>query len=632
MKPSLRFRIVLTLVPFLVLVAGLGGAAVAVLQHLGSRIEVILSENYDSVLYMERLNEALERIDSSFQFALAGKEEKARDQYRANWPIYEENLHKEENNITLPGEKELVERLARLTQEYRAAGEVFYGRHATDRNRRQEDYFGRGGLLDHFKAIKEVATQIRQINQDNMVEGSREARHTAQQSIFWFSIGLAGAIALAGVNAWQTTRALLRPIQSATRSALAIGSGNLDQVVPVTSHDELGQLAEAFNLMARQLRHYRQTDYARLLRAQRTGQATIDSFPDPVFVVDSERHVEMANPAAQRLLGVSPRPADQSSIPWQPPAELEQPLENALKHKEPYLPDGFERLISLRGGGQLRSFLPRILPISDPYGNTLGAAVHLQDVTRFRLLDQIKSDLVATVSHELKTPLTSLRLAIHVLLEEAVGPLAPKQIELLVDARENAELLLSRVNNLLDLARLEQRRDLLDLHPEDPAALLQAAADAVRPQAADRGIDLVIDAPQHLPAVAADAGRLGHALGNLLDNALIYTDRGGQITLSASAMEDRVLLTVSDTGVGILPEHMPHVFERFFRVPEQSRGGGTGLGLAIVREIVEAHGGDIVCVSRAGKGTEFRITLPVWKDPAPSSDGAKAATAATTEF
>jgi signal transduction histidine kinase len=393
--------------------------------------------------------------------------------------------------------------------------------------------------------------------------------------------------------------------------------------VPVLSRDELGQLAEAFNVMARQLRHYRQTDYSRLLRAQRTSQATIDSFPDPILVVDPEGHVEMANPAAQRLFGVSssppPAPAggktaerEPVSVPWQPPEPLREPLREAITNQRPYLPEEFDRAVSLRVDGQERSFLPRLLPIRDPYGSTLGAAVLLEDVTRFRLLDQVKSDLVATASHELKTPLTSIRLALHVLLEEAVGPLTPKQTELLLDARDNAERLLAMVNNLLDLARLEQGRQHLDLRPEAPADLLRSAAEEVRPRADDKGVTVTVEAVEDLPPVAVDGERMRHALGNLLDNALTYTERTGRITLSASAADGQVTLVVADTGLGIPPEHLPHVFERFFRIPGQSHGAGTGLGLAIVREIVTAHGGTITCESRPGAGTVFRVRLPAW--------------------
>jgi len=255
--------------------------------------------------------------------------------------------------------------------------------------------------------------------------------------------------------------------------------------------------------------------------------------------------------------------------------------------------------------------LPRILTIRDPRGHTLGAAVVLQDVTRLRLLDQVKSNLVATASHELKTPLTSIRLAVHLLLEESVGPLTPKQMELLLDARENSERLLAMVNNLLDLARLEKGSRQLDVRPESAESLLQSAADAVRPRAEDKGVEFVVEVPMGLPTVAVDATRLGHALRNLLDNALTYTDRGGRITLSASAESEAVTLSVADTGIGIPAEHVPHVFEKFFRVPGQSRGTGTGLGLAIVSEIVAAHGGTIWCESRPGAGTAFHIRLPL---------------------
>jgi signal transduction histidine kinase len=206
-------------------------------------------------------------------------------------------------------------------------------------------------------------------------------------------------------------------------------------------------------------------------------------------------------------------------------------------------------------------------------------------------------------------------LAVHILLEESVGPLTSKQTELLLDARENSERLLAMINNLLDLARLEQGSRQLALQPEQPESLLRAAADAVRPRAEDQAIELVLDMPPGLPKVAVDAARFGSALGNLLDNALTYTDRGGRITLSARSDRDSVTLAVADTGVGIPPEFLPHVFEKFFRVPGQSKGAGTGLGLAIVQEIVAAHGGTIACESAPGKGTVFRMTLPVANHP-----------------
>jgi signal transduction histidine kinase len=617
MTLSLRYRILLTLLPLLALLAVLGGTSMVLLQHLGGQIKLILHENYESVVAMEDLKEALERIDSSFQFALAHREEEAKDQFDRNWPLYDAALDREEHNVTIhPKEDELVARLTALTKQYRSQGKQFYtpGRGAKARD---NDYFEEtNGLRTTFYAIKNTADEILVLNQDNMVRAGQNAEGTTRASQIGFGVGLAAAALVALGLAWHTTGAILRPIRAVTRSAGAVAGGSLDQVVPVRSRDELGELADTFNQMARQLRHYRQTDYARLLRAQRTSQATIDSFPDPVLVVDSEGHVEMANPAAQRLLGVAGstqtgRPGgDGAGAAWQPPDALRQPLRDAVQGQRPYVPEGFDQAVQFRVDGKERSFLPRILPITDAYGGTLGAALLLEDVTRFRLLDQVKSDLVATASHELKTPLTGIRLAVHLLLEEAVGPLTAKQTELLLDARENAERLLAMVNNLLDLARLEEGRQYLDLQPRRPASILEEAAEGFRPRAEDKGVALAVEAPPELPPVAVDAQRMGHALGNLLDNALAYTERGGKITLAATASADAVTLSVADTGKGIPPEYLPSIFERFFRIPGRNQYSGTGLGLAIVREIVTAHGGTITCESRLGEGTVFRIQLP----------------------
>jgi signal transduction histidine kinase len=595
----------------LLLVLVLGGAGSVLLHRLGGSIGAILRENYASVIYMERLNEALERIDSSFQFALAGRELDARQQYVEHWKQFYENLEKEGENITLPGEGDLVEELTALGEDYHRRGDTFFERPlAAERN---EIYFQKpGGLLDLFQRIKVVSGRILRINQENMEQASQAAREAARFSLLGFAVGCALAVTLAAFLAWHTVHRIVQPIRAVTESALAISAGNLDQVVPVVSNDELGQVAEAFNLMAHRLRDYRQSQSAQLLRVQRTTQATIDSFPDPVLVIDPDGHVELANPAARRLLGVVPsQPGQPAAAIWHSPEPLRQALAEALRGQRDYLPEGFDRAIMLGSSGRERVVLPRILTIRDPYGVVLGAAVLLQDVTRLRLLDQVKGNLVATASHELKTPLTSIRLAVHLLLEEAAGPLTPKQTELLVDARENCERLLVMVNSLLDLARLEQGWRQLDVRPEAPGSLLQAAAEAIRPRAQDKGVEIVLDVPPDLPRVSVDGARIGTALRNLLDNALMYTDPGGRITLAAAANGDAVTCTVTDTGVGIPNEYIPHLFEKFFRIPGQSRESGTGLGLAIVHEIVVAHGGTITCDSQPGVGTTFRLTLPV---------------------
>ncbi len=619
MTLSLRRRILLTLAPLLILLAVLGGAGAVLLQHLGNRIDDILRENYVSVRAMEQLNEALERIDSSFQFAIDGHEEEAKNQFDDNWKLYDEQLDIEGKNITiLPEERILFNELKDWTDDYRERGRDFYDKPAGDA-RRRDDYFGTKkhpeGLYPTFKEIKRISKRILDINQQNMEDANRHAQFTAKVSLFGFAAGLALTAVLAAWFTRRLVRGIVRPIEAVTKAAKAVGEGQLQRTVPVIGGDELAQLAHTFNLMTEHLRELRTSNLQRLFRSQQTGQATIDSFPDPILVIDLESHVELANPAARQVFGVA-LGGDGTSPVWQPPESLRLHVAEALRGVKPFLTETFDETVTFRLNGEDHTFLPQIRPIRDAHGGILGAAVVLNDVTRFRLLDQVKSNLVATVSHELKTPLTSIRLALHLLLEETVGPLEPKQTELLLDARDNAERLLKQIEQLLAMARLEDSREALQVRPETPSSLLHRAADEAAVRAENKHITLTVGAVDHLPPVAADATQIGQALNNLLDNAIAHTDSGGAVTLSAEQADGSVRLIVADTGRGIPPEYLPHLFEKFFRVPNGQEPRGTGLGLAIVKQIVNAHGGDIAVESAPGRGTTFRLTLPVWKEGA----------------
>lgn len=195
MSISLRIRTLLALLPLLALMAILGGMALFLLHRLGGRIDAILRENYDSVRYMERLKESLERIDSSYTFALTGQEQKARDQYQHLWQAYEKYLKLE--NLTLPGEQALADKLSAFSETYRKRGNAFFDRPAKDPTR-HEDYFGQDGLLATFKEVKDTADEILRLNQDNMEQASRDAKVLFQESVIGLIVGLVLAAIVGG--------------------------------------------------------------------------------------------------------------------------------------------------------------------------------------------------------------------------------------------------------------------------------------------------------------------------------------------------------------------------------------------------------------------------------------------------
>ena len=601
---TLRSKLLLGIAPLLAIMVGLGLWAVVMFSRLGGNIDVILRENYRSVLAAQNMKEALDRMDSALLFAIGGQEARAQDQFREFRPNFERSLQVEHGNITLPGEQEMADDLSMLYGRYVALADRFFAIPAAEVAGRTSLYFSQ--LFPAFNRIKDRADDILKLNQRNMEDMDLKARAAALTSVRWMVLALAGSAGLATLIAWGLSRSILEPIRGVTHAARAMAGGDLEQVVPVLSRDELGELAAAFNSMARTIREFKQAGTARLLRAQKTAQATIDSFPDPVVVVDPEGMIERANPAAHRILGVT---SSNGSAPWSPPTPLRAPLVDVLGGRADYLPTGVEQALCLRDDGQERFYLPRVLGIRGGEG-PMGAAVVLHDVTRFRLVDQLKSDMVSTVSHELKTPLTSIQMAVYLLLEEAVGPLNTKQIELLMAARQDSDRLLNMVNDLLDLARIEQGRVRLDLEPVAPADLVGEAVERSASKAKDGGVELTASVEFGMRPVRVDRERVSHIFDNLIGNAVAHTDRGGKIRVEAKAEPGLVRFTIQDDGEGIAAEYLPQLFGRFFRVPGSRARRGAGLGLAITKEIVESHGGKLEVQSQSGEGSTFTFSLP----------------------
>lgn len=363
--------------------------------------------------------------------------------------------------------------------------------------------------------------------------------------------------------------------------------------------------------LAWSLAAYQEATESRVRRAQRTMEATLSSTPDPLIVVGRNGAETLRNPAAGKVEG--PEGPGRGI----PPA-LVEPLVQVLASGEHYLPTDYGRALVLRFGREDRHFLPRILALADRGGEPGGAAILLQDVTKFRLLDDAKTNLVGTVSHEIKTPLTSLRLAVYLLLEQRVGALSAAQVELLETARDEADRMLRIVDDLLDLARLESGEAALSRIEVRAADLLADMAREAGPIAAAAGQTIVVRCADDVGTVRADVDRLRHVFLNLLTNAGKYAHSGTTITLYAEpAPLGFVRFGVRDQGPGIPPEAVPRIFDRFFRVAG-TRKNGAGLGLAIAREIVAAHGGAIGCSSRLGEGSDFHFTVP-GNSPAPAA-------------
>jgi NtrC-family two-component system sensor histidine kinase KinB len=599
-RATMKRRILLWFCPILILFIGVGLYAVWLFNRLGPSIDVILKENYQSVLAGQQMKESAERMDSGLSFALAGEERRGRDLFYENDPIFQENLRKELRNITVPGEGDLANKIKESETRYQTLAQTFWD--TSEAEARRKMYFSQ--LLPLFTEVKNDAQEVIRINQENMVQADHHARALSADSTRAMVILLVFGIALALSLGYGLQRTILRPIQTLTAVSKELGEGRLDQVVPVESHDELGQLADAFNKLAARLRVYRQTTTDQLSQARHMTEITFSAFPDSILALSMDGKINFANPAAGKLLQ---KINGDSGLP----VAIQEEVGKILKGAPDSVPTSFEKAIAVRIDDHEAFLLPRIIGMRDESGNMFGAALVLQDVTRFRLMDEVKTNLVSTVSHELKTPLTSIRMGLHLLLEERIGSLNPKQLELLVAAREDSERLLRMINDLLDLARLESGQTRQRLEVVSPGALIEEALPDLRSLAEAHDSRLVADVAPELPEVAVDSRQIGHVFSNFVSNAARFSKAGEEIVLSVKPVGKAVRFSVMDHGPGIAKEFQPRVFERFFRIPGTEESNGVGLGLAIAKEIVISHGGSIGLRSAVGEGSEFYFDLPV---------------------
>jgi NtrC-family two-component system sensor histidine kinase KinB len=598
---GLRHKISLGFGALLVIILVIGAQSIRQLSRLGESIDVILRENYRSVLACQQMKEALERIDSGYLFVLLGHTADGESLIRANRASFERSLQAELHNITLPDEGPIAARLRDLFGQYSAVLDRALAPEPAAA--RTKAYFAE--LLPLFGRIKGQADGILQLNQKNMSDANDRARRIAAASRRRMYVLLAAGTVLALVFVFFTRRWILRPIHRLIRSADEIRRGNLDLVVAIDSHDEIGHLSESFNAMAASLREFRRTDQAKLMRVQKATQQAFDSLPDAVAVVDPDGRVEVATESARAVFGLRPG----ASVEGLPFSWLVELYREARGSGRPATLEG-GRAVQQFVRGEERYFRPEAAPILDGDRRTAGMILVLKDVTQLREQEEIKRSVVRTVSHQLNTPLTSIRMAIHLLLAEKVGALNEKQADLLLSAREDSDRLYEILNGLLDISRLESGRVRMEFQALAPGAVVADGIEPYRREAQDRGVGLVAEVAADLPAVWVDTTRIGNVFGNLLSNALRHTSAGGRIRVTAEPNDAWVRFAVSDTGEGIPEAFQARVFEPFFRVPGQREVSlGAGLGLAIVKEIVEAHGGSVGVESREGAGSSFWFTL-----------------------
>ncbi|MDD2903490.1 MAG: ATP-binding protein [Syntrophales bacterium] len=604
----LRTKLLLAQVPLALALLVLGAIAITTIGQLGSSSERILKDNYRSVLAAQRMKEAIERMDSAALFIALGRRQEGQELAWRNRSLFEEELETQIKNITEKGEQEASQALLRRWRDYLASYERFV--RETDYQVLRNRFFTE--LLPKFLAVKEGADQILSLNQDAMVRKSDEVRRFSRrlETFITFAAILA---ALAGIIvSMALTTMIIRPLSVLTQTARRIKEGDLEVRAKVEGSDEIALLAQEFNTMTDSLDRYRKSSLGELLQAQHSSQAAIDSLPDPVVATDLEGKILNANRTAEAWFGpVLSGPLGEAVRPLEPAltAAIKKARKYVLAGKGAYLPSDLEEAVKIVGPEGERYLLTQAAPVYDETGSLAGVSVVLRDVTLLSKLDAMSKSLVATFAHEFRTPLTSLRLAIHILLEQLAATMSERQLDLIYAAREDCERLQNLVDDILDIVRLQSGKLELYRVPIRIFSLMENICDQHRLLAEEQEIMISYSLPPFDEEVFADPERLELVFANLIVNAVRHTPPGGSIEIRARTNRESVRFEVKDTGEGIPEEYQAQVFDKYFQVPGNIRKG-TGLGLAIAKNIIEAHGGEIGLESEPGQGSTFWFTLP----------------------
>lgn len=597
MTGSIRSRLRIGLFLLIAALAIVAIGSLSSLRRLTGALETLLRENYPSILACDEMNEALELHDSAAFFRASGREHVGFGPIDAHRRAFDLALVRAEGATILPGEAELVARVRSLQDDYSKSVDRAL---AEAPNERLAAYFRE--VVPRFDRLKDAIFELRRMNVAILEGADRDARELARSSMrVALSLG-AAAVLLAAWTAWWLGRAVVRPVDRFVRAATSIGDLDLDVAVPEPGVRELVPLAVSFRSMVDRLRAYRDRSQDELRAAQDLAKTTVECMLDPVIVFDDRGGIRLANEAAETAFSIRSTEV---------PPEIATARDRVLREGLPVLPKNLgEAMLRSTSEGE-RFYLVRAAPLKTAPGEEKSALVLAQDVTRYRRIDELKSDVVATVSHEFKTPLTSLRMATHMLLDESAGPLTDTQREIVATAHSETERLRRLVDELLDVVRIEQEAGALRLDTIEPLSLLGGVAATHRGFAREKNVQLEIGKVD-APSVVADRERLSIVLANLVSNAIRHTPAGGRVTLDATAADGVVRFTVSDTGEGIVATDIPRIFEKSVRGSSE----GHGLGLAIAREIVDEHGGEIEVRSAEGVGSVFSVVLPLSRGPA----------------
>lgn len=536
------------------------------INRLSNDAQQILKNNYESLVYSNNMLKALEDIpgDSSA------------------FTRFEANLRYQEANVTETGEKEVTASARKDFKELLAAPRD----------------------SSNYAQLRTALRMINEINQQAILKKNAIASDTASKAQLWLTVIFTSLILIVVTFIYNFPGIIAEPIAKLAEGIREIANKNYGKRIYLRQEDEFGELADAFNSMAGKLDEYENSNLAKLTFEKKRIETIINQMRDGIIGLDEKRHILFLNAVAEKLLGLKEK---EMIGKYAPDLALKNDLMRTL------LQEGMaKKELKIYADNKESYFSKDVLDVMNN-GEAAGQVIVLRNITPFHELNEAKTNFIATVSHELKTPISSIKMSARLLTDNRVGQLNPEQLDLTKSIMEDADRLLNITSELLNMSQVETGNIQLKLQPSAPRAIVDQAVQAVQFQAQQKNITLRTSIAPGLPDVQADTEKTSWVLINFLTNAIRYSPDTTQVDIAVEQQGTRLAFTVTDHGRGIDEKYVPRIFDRYFKVPGTHDRSGTGLGLAISKEFIEAQGGTIWVQSHIGEGSLFGFDLLIAK-------------------
>jgi len=533
----------------------------------------ILVANYNTLEYSRNMLLALEEINSD---PLA-------------FGVFEKYLNKQRKNVTESGEREATEEVVT---------------HFSALKKDSEN-------ASLKSSIRKDIAELMQLNMAAIQHKSSIADETAKSAITVISIVGMLCFLIAFILMVNLPSNIADPIRILTQSIKQIANQNYKERVHFKSNSEFGELARSFNTMAQKLHEYSESKLEKILKGKKRIETLIDNMQDPVIGIDENKRVLFVNDEALNITGLKKENFVGKLI--QDVAVANDLIRSIIR--DIIHPDGKteSETMKIYADGKESYFEKNIIdinivPTGEENSQFIGQVIMLHNITPFKELDIAKTNFIGTVSHEFKTPISSIKMGLQLLENNKIGDLNEDQKNLVNGIKDDTNRLLKITGELLDITQLESGSIKLNIKASEISKIVEYAIDANKAAAEQKQIKFLVNISPETKTVLADSEKTAWVLNNLLSNAVRYSYENSDIVIEVKKLEDKIMFSVTDTGQGIEPQYVSKVFDRYFRIPGTKKEG-TGLGLSISKEFIESQGGEIFVKSEYGAGSMFAFLL-----------------------